>query len=365
MNKNFKVRIYPNQEQQELIDKTFSYTRYIYNFMLNLKQRMYEYFNINLTYNNMAKILTELKKHKTWLKEVDNTSLQQSIKNLDFAYKNFFNGAGYPNFKSKRGKQSYRTNQNIKLDQDNKKIRIPKIGWIKFRDKNNFNGLIKIYNVTIYKTYSGKYFVNISAEVNIKAFTKAKKSCGIDLGLKDFCILNDGTKFENPRFFVSSQKKLAKMQRKLSKKVFESNNYLKYKIKVANLQEKIKNQRLDFLQKLSTKLVKNYDIICIETLKVNNMIKNHKLAKSIQDVSWYEFCRQLEYKCLWYNKKFVQIDTYFASSQICSNCGYKNSDIKDLEVRNWICPNCGSHHDRDTNAAINILNEGLKILNSV
>lgn len=224
--------------------------------------------------------------------------------------------------------------------------------------------MIKIYNVTVYKTYSGKYFANISAEVNIKAFTKAKKSCGIDLGLKDFCILNDGTKFENPRFFVSSQKKLAKMQRKLSKKVFESNNYYKYKVKVSKFQERIKNQRLDFLQKLSTKLVKNYDIICIETLKVNNMIKNHKLAKSIQDVSWYEFCRQLEYKCLWYNKKFVQIDTYFASSQICSDCEFKNSKIKDLEVREWICPNCGSHHDRDTNAAINILNEGLKILNS-
>lgn len=255
MNKSFEIRIYPNQEQQELIDKTFNYVRYTYNFMLKLKQKLYEYLGINLSYNNMSKVLTELKKHKSWLKEVDAVSLQQCLKDLDTAYQKFFNGAGYPKFKSKkRDKDSYRANMNIHLDQDTKKIKIPKIGWIKFRDKTNFNGLKKIYNVAISKTPSGKYFASISAEVDISVFERANRNCGIDLGLKDFCILDNGEKVDNPKFFVKSQKKLAKMQRKLSKKVFGSNNYLKYKIKVARLHEGIKNQRLDFLHKGTSSL---------------------------------------------------------------------------------------------------------------
>lgn len=363
MNKSFKIRIYPNKKQKIIINKTFGCTRFIYNFMLNLKQKLYKNFNINLSYNNMSKILTELKRHKLWLCEVDAVTLQQCLKNLDNAFKMFFNGNGYPKFKSKRDKNSYRTNgKTISLDQDNYKIKIPKVGWIKFRDKNKFNNLTKIYNITISKNSSGKYFANISAEVDITSFAKTKKSCGIDLGLKDFCILNDGTKFNNPKFLVNNQKRLRLLQQSLSRKIKGSKNYLKAKVKLSKFHEYIANCRKDFLHKISIQLIKEYDIICAETLQVKNMLKNHKLAKAISDVSWCEFCLQLEHKCLWHDKKFVKIDTYFASSQICSNCGFKNSDVKDLNIREWICPECGEHHDRDINAAKNILNQGLKLI---
>ena len=362
LNKSFKIRIYPNKEQQILIDKTFGCTRFIYNFMLNLKEKLYKNFNINLSYNNMSKVLTELKRHKLWLCEVDAVALQQSIKNLDNTYQKFFNGEKYPKFKSKKDKNSYRTNDKLKIDINNKKIRIPKVGWISFRDKSNFNSLTKIYNITISKNSSGKYFASISAEVDIKTFAKTKKSCGIDLGLKDFCILSDGIKFNNPKFLVHNEKRLRLLQKSLSRKVYGSKNYEKARIKLAKFYEYIANCRKDYLHKISIQLIKKYDIICAETLQIKNMLKNRKLAKAISDISWYEFCRQLEYKCLWYDKKFVKINTYFASSQICSNYGYKNSSIKNLNIREWTCPECGEYHDRDINAVINILNEGLKLI---
>ena len=364
MNKGFKIRIYPNQKQIQLIEKTFGCVRYVYNQMLKLKQRAYSIFEVKLNLVKISNILTKLKQKKSWLCEVDAVALQQCLKDLDAAYVKFFNGAGYPNFKSKRGKNSYRTNgKTIEVDQDNKMIRIPKVGWIEFRDKSNFNGLTKINNITISKSPSGKYFASISAEVDITAFAKTKKNCGIDLGLKDFCILNDGTKFENPRFLVRSEKRLKLLKKSLSRKVYGSKNYEKARIKLAKFHEYIVNCRKDYLHKISIQLVREYDIICAETLQVKKMLMKNDNSKDISDVSWYEFVRQLEYKCLWHNKILSKIDTYYPSSQLCSNCGYRNYALKgNTSIREWTCPKCGIHHDRDINAAINILNEGLRLL---
>ena len=306
LNKSFKIRIYPSQEQIRLIEHTFGCVRYVYNYMLNLKQKLYKFFGINLSYNNSSKVLTELKRCNDWLCGIDSRSLQGCIKDLDSAYQRFFSGQGkYPKFKSKkRSKNSYRTNSiAVRLDIDGRTIKIPKVGIIRFRDKSKFSGVTKIYNITISKTTSGKYFASISA-------------------------FSRGEKVKNPKFFIHAQKKLAKMQRKLSKKVYGSNNYQKYKVIVAKFREMVRNRRLDFLHKLTLRLVREYDIICCETLKVKNMMKNHTLAKSFQDTSLYEFIRQLEYKTRWYGKTLSKIDTFCPSSQLCSNCGYKNEDVK-------------------------------------
>lgn len=327
---------------------------------------MYENDKTSFTYNMCSKDLTNLKKELEWLKEPDKDSLQKALKDLDMAYQKFFKEhTGYPKFKSKKNRyKSYRTScshNNIRFE--NKHIKLPKLGLVKVRDKQIPQG--RILNATISQEPNGHYYCSLCCtDVEFEQLPKNNKNVGIDLGICDFAILSDGIKIENLQFYEQSEKKLVKLQRELSRKTIGSARWEKARLKVAKLQKHIANQRNDFLQKLTTIIVSNYDVIAIEDLDVKEMKETDSKIrnKRVGDVSWSEFRRMLTYKSQWYGKELSVIDRYYPSSQICHVCGHRDGKKSEV-IRSWICPNCHSELDRDINASINILNEGLRLLN--
>ena len=363
MNKAFKYRIYPNKKQKALLAQTFGNCRFVYNYYLAKRKELYTNEKKSMTYFQCCVDLTKLKSEYDWLRSSDKFALQNTLRDLDMAYKNFFNKKSkYPKFKSKKTyKYSYRTSYtNNNIEFLGKHIKLPKLGYVRTRDKQIPQG--RILNATISQESNGKYYCSICCtDVEIRQFSKTGQSIGIDLGIKYFAITSEGLKIENPKYLQKSLDKLAKLQRELSRKTRGGSNWNKARIKVARMHEKIANQRNDFLQQLSTQLIRDYDTICLEDLQIKDMIRDNKFARYICDVSWSEFIRMLQYKSEWYGKKVAKINKFYASSQLCNCCGYRNKDTKDVNVRIWTCPVCGTTHDRDINAAKNILKEGLRI----
>lgn len=359
INKAYKFRIFPNQEQQELIDKTIGCSRFIYNeFLAKAKEDKYQ------SYSKYSRQLPKLKKEFDWLKEVDSIALQQSLKDLDKAFNNFFSGKyNFPKFKSKRkARQSYRTQKYIRPDDstnieiEDNKIKLPKLSWIKFAKSKEVEG--KINNVTVSKSRTGDYYISINVRQILKTVVNNNQGeLGLDLGIKNFLTTSDSKHIENPRHLSKYEDKLAKLQRRLARKEEGSNNWHELKKEIAKIHTKIKNIRKDFLHKLSTRLTKENQLLVIEDLNVKGMLKNSKLAKHISDCAWNMFTTKLEYKSKWYDCILHKVDRFFASSQTCSECNIKNPKVKDLSVRTWTCV-CGASHDRDINAGEHLLKQG-------
>lgn len=375
--KSVRVRLYSTKEQEVLINKTIGCCRFVHNQMLENCKQSYEQAQRFPSKNERITNLVSLKEECEFLKEVSAVALQQSVRDLNSSLDNFFKNRshfGFPKFKSKHNqKQSYRTPYNGgKADVlDNKHIKLPKLGIVKTK-RFNMPDEYRIFNITVERTNTGKYYASICIETDVQPLPKTGKQAGFDLGLIDLLIGSDGVRYERPKFAYANKDKLAKEQRKLSKmrtklervnaNLDECKNYQKQKRKAAKLHEHIANSAKDFNHKLSRELVEEYDFLAFENLNVEGMKKNHSLAYSISDVRWSQLLNFIQYKCLWYGKEFRQVDRFYASSKICSECGAYHKDIvNSLSVREWICPDCGAHHDRDVNAAKNILSQALSI----
>ena len=375
INRAYVFRLYPTKEQQILINQTLGCSRLVYNHYLNKKIELYKEDKSNISCYDCIKDLNNMYNDYPFLKDVDSMSLRCALFDLDSAYKNFFKGnSKYPKFKSRNKKNTYRTNMitnkcngkiynNIKVDLESRTIILPKLKNVKIRGYRNLDKITgRIINATIIRESDGTYYISVLTEEDkFIPPIKQPRIIGLDLGVKDLVITSNYEKYKNEKVIEKYEKRIKRKQKRLAKKQKGSNNYEKLRKEIAKIYKKIKNARKYSIHHITKEITDDNDIIVCETLKVKNMVKNHNLAKAIEDASLSEIIRQLGYKAKWKGKKFYQIDTFFASSQICSHCGYKNPLIKNLSIREYTCPNCQYELDRDVNAAINILDEGLKL----
>lgn len=362
----YKIRLYPNKSQITFFNKSFGCCRVIYNEMLYELQNAYKN-NITLNKNELFK---KIKQKYTWMKNSDSQGLCNTYQDLNSAYINFFNKkANFPKFKKKKDKNSYRNGmmqkEISKLIPSKNHIRIPKAGLVEFREDYDFSKLNikKIYNITIERSKTNKYYCSICVNAEQKEYEHTGEVIGIDLGIKDLVIDSNGNKYSNPKFQSKAENKIKHLNRLYSKKIKGSKNHEKARQRLAIAHEKLCNKRKDNLHKITTKLIKENDVICIENLNVKGMTKNHKFAKAIQDASFGTLVSILKYKAQWHNRQIIEVGRFYPSSKLCSNCGHR-MNYMGLEVRHWTCPKCRTQHDRDVNAAINIKNEGLRILDN-
>ncbi len=371
----YRFRLHPNKEQENFLNIQFGHCRFIYNYFLALSKEEYKKQGIKWKYSRYQSMLPALKREYPFLKQANSQSLQVSLQNLDTAYKNFFKGkAGFPKFKKKKSNQTVHIPQHFEIEKVSKKrglLKIPKLKtpipikmhrdidksliWATEREQG------QIRSISITKTPDGRYYLNVLTRKEIQPLKATNKTAGIDVGIKEFAIVYDGENthhIQNPKYLQKSEKKLIKLQKQLSRKQKGSKNWEKARQKVAKQHQKIVNQRRDFLHKVSTAIIKQYDCFVVESLNIKGMIQNRKLSKQIADVSWYEFMRMLEYKSKWYGRQIIKADRFYASSKTCNVCGYKNDQLT-LSVRKWQCPVCGTQHDRDENASKNLYQIGL------